>query len=851
MTSQKVEKQKHNKISQGLYYREKYRGLVGVRSKLPVKDSAALSSVYTPGVGEVCLEVQKTPELDHKLTCRGNTIGIISDGSAVFGLGNVGPEAALPALEVKSVFHKTLAGVDAYPMPVKTQDVNEIARVMKLIEPTFGAFHIEDIESPKCFELEEKLKETLSIPFLHVDKEGAAVSILAAIINASKLTEKKLKKLSVVIAGAGTAGISTAKLLVKAGIKNVILCDTKGAIYAGRKDNMNAIKAKIADITNKDKKKGNLEKVIKNADVLIGLSKSGEISKKMIKSMGKKPVILSLSVPEPEIKYNEAIKAGAYIVATGRSDSPNQLSSAIAAPGIFRAVLDVQAPKITDEMLIAAAKGMAQVIDEKDLTPENILPKVLDFRTAPAIAEAVAKEAIKSGQAIRDMSPEKIKQRTLEYIYEAENAFIEEPCEKELADDTSIGDKSILMHKRHNGVIEIKPKVPIKDHFIYDLLYGSPSAIEPCKIISKDKEKIYDYTCKNNMIAVLTDGTAVLGLGDIGATSGLPVMEGKCVLFKILGGVEGFPICVSSKEVEDIVWVTNQISTVFGGINLEDISAPRCFEIEENLKQISDIFIFHDDQHGTAVVTLAGIINALRITGKEKEHVKVVMNGAGAGAIAVAQLLLTYGIKNITICDSKGAIFKGRSYGMNPYKDKMAEITNHDCIEGSLADVIQGADVFIGLSVGNVLSQDMIRSMNPEPIIFALANPYPEIMPDKAYEAGAKIVATGRSDFPNQVNNSIAFPGIFRGSLDTQSKYVTNEMKVAAALALAELIRPEDLNQNNILPSGLDLRAPVAVSEAVAKCALEQKVARKTVDPAKVSKNLQEHLNEYTELRSV
>jgi malate dehydrogenase (oxaloacetate-decarboxylating) len=839
------------KIDTAIKYREKYRGLIGVKSKLPVKDSAALSSVYTPGVGEVCLEVQKDLVSSYDYTCRGNSIAIISDGSAVYGMGDLGPYAVLPALEAKSVFHKTFAGIDAYPIPINTKDVDEIVKVIKLLQPTFGAFHLEDIASPKCYEIENKLKEALEIPFLHVDQEGAGVAVLAAIMNACKLTNRNLTKTRVVIAGAGSAGISTAKLLSKAGIENVILCDSRGAIFEGRSEGMNWIKTEVSKITNPNKVQGSLSDVIKGADILVGLSKGGVLTSEMIASMAQDPIVLCLSLPQPEMMYADAIAAGAKIAATGRSDSPNQLSSAIAAPGIFRAVLDVRAEKITDDMLIAAACAMAGLIEEDELNTTNILPKVLDYRTAPAIARAVAEAATKAGLARKEVHPDYIEERTLQYIYEGENAWIGPPTDIETSDTATIGEKSIAMHKRHQGVIEIKSKVPIKDNYIYDALYAAPAATEPCKIISENKTKVYDLTCKNNMIAVVTDGTAVLGLGDIGATAGLPVMEGKCVLFKMLGGVEALPICVDTKDIDEIVWLVTMIEPVFGGINLEDIGAPRCFDIESKLKKTVDIPIFHDDQHGTAVVTLAGIINALKYTGKEKDKVKVVMNGAGAGSLAVAQLLLADGIKNIIICDTKGAIYKGRPEGMNPYKDKIADLTNLDKVKGSLEDVLKGTDVFIGLSKGNLVTEEMVKSMNTDPIIFALANPYPEIMPDKAYKAGAKLVATGRSDFPNQVNNSIAFPGIFRGTLDVRATEITDQMKVAAAYALANLIKPEDLSKNNIIPNGLDLKAPVAVAEAVARTAIETGIARLKVDPKKVRDNIQDYLYEFGELRSV
>ena len=849
-----MEKTMEKKLSKkeiGLNYRRKYRGLVGVKSKLPVKDSAALSSVYTPGVGEVCLEIGDNVDKSYELTCRSNTIAIISDGSFFPGLGNVGAEGILPLLENKSILHKTLTGIDAYPIPVNTTEIPDIVRLVSLIKDSFGAYCFENISIPKCFELEVECKKTLNLPFLCINRDGSGVALLAALVNSTKLLNKQIQNLKVVISDIDVAGVQTARLLSKAQVKNVIACDKNGAIYEGRSGDMPEYKKELAQLTNPEKIKGSLEEVIKNADVFINFSALKEISSQLISSMASDPIIFSIANPGEEISYNKTIKAGAAIVATSAPDRLNHINVSIPTTGIFRGVLDVRAKEITDEMLIAAAYAITELVEEDELSHEYIMPKALDFRVAPKIAGAVASAAINAGIASIEADPQEIEQRTMDFVYEGTNAIFDPPTKSELDDKTPIGDKSILMHKRHKGVIEIKSKVPMKDNYIYKLLYDDSAALEPCKQIKESKDKAYDYTCKSNMIAVVTNGTAVLGLGDIGSMAGLPVMEGKCVLFKMLGGVEAIPICVNSKDIDEIVWVTNQISPVLGGVNLEDITAPSCFEIEEKLKQQSDILIFHDDQHGTAVVTLAGIINALKITKKDKEKVRVVMNGAGAGALAVTDLLLSYGIKNIVICDTKGAIYKGRPVGMNKYKDQMADLTNFDNVQGSLSDVLKGSDVFIGLSVGNVLSKEMVKSMNKDPIIFALANPYPEIMPNDAYEAGAKIVATGRSDFPNQVNNSIAFPGIFRGALDVRAKEISKEMKLAAAIALAGLIKPENMTKNNILPSGLDLRAPIAVSEAVAKTAIETGIARLEVNPEKIKRNLQEHLNEYVELRSV
>lgn len=846
--TQKKSESKKQEVA--LTYRKKFRGLIGVKSKLPVKDSAALSSVYTPGVGEVCLEVQKDLKTSYDYTCRSNTIAIISDGSSYPGMNNVGPYAVLPSLENKSVFHKTFAGIDAYPIPLETQDVDEIVKLIKLVESSFGGFHLEDIAAPKCFEIEKKLNESLSVPFLHVDKEGSGVGILAAIINSSKVLKKEMKSLNVVIAGAGNAAIRTAKMLKLAGIDKVILCDRQGTLHPGRQENMNWAKEEVAKITNPKNIQGKLEEVIKGADVFIGLSTQGVLTREMVESMARDPIVFCLALPKPEMTYNEAVMSGATIICTSLANTPNQINASIVAPGLFRGALDVRASKINEEMLVAAAYAMADVLHDDELSVDKVIPEILDFRISPAIAKAAAEAAIKTGVARMDVDPEVIYSKTLEYVYEGDNATLDPPSKEEFSEDSSIGDKSILMHKRHHGVIEVKAKIPIKDNYIYEVLYSNTAADEPCRLIKEDKDRVYDLTCKNNMIAIVTNGTAVLGLGNIGALAGLPVMEGKAVLFKILGGVEAFPICIESEDIDEIIWATKMMAPVFGGVNLEDIGAPSCFEIEEKLKETTDIIIFHDDQHGTAVVVLAGLINALKFTQKEKDHVKVVVNGAGASALAVSKLLLAYGLKNLTICDTKGAIFKGRTYGMNPYKDAIAENTNPDRVEGKLEDVLKGSDIFIGLSKGNLLTKEMIKTMNPDPIIFALANPYPEIMPKDAYEAGAKIVATGRSDLPNQVNNSIAFPGIFRGALDVKAKAITNDMKIAAAYALSNLIKAEDLSKTNIIPNGLDLRAPVAVAEAVAQSAIDTGIARKIVHPRKIARNLQEHLNEYVELRA-
>lgn len=385
--------------------------------------------------------------------------------------------------------------------------------------------------------------------------------------------------------------------------------------------------------------------------------------------------------------------------------------------------------------------------------------------------------------------------------------------------------ESLKLHEQWKGKIEVVETVPVKSKEDLALAY-TPGVAEPCLAIQKDVNKSYDLTRRHNMCLVVTDGSAVLGLGNIGPEAGMPVMEGKCVLFKAFGGVDAFPMCIKSQDVDTIVETIYQVSGSFGGVNLEDISAPRCFEIEKRLKEKCDIPIFHDDQHGTAIITLAGLMNALKVTGKELDKVKIVMNGAGAAAIAIAKLLLTSGAKDVTMCDRIGAIYEGREAGMNPVKEEMAKITNLRKEQGSLADIVKGADVFIGVSAPKALTVDMVKTMNQDAIVFACANPTPEIFPDEAKAGGAKVVATGRSDFPNQINNVLAFPGIFRGAFDVRARDINDEMKIAAAKALAGLISEEELNADYIIPAAFDERVGGTVAKAVAEAARKSGVAR-------------------------
>ncbi len=386
-------------------------------------------------------------------------------------------------------------------------------------------------------------------------------------------------------------------------------------------------------------------------------------------------------------------------------------------------------------------------------------------------------------------------------------------------------EESLKLHYEKKGKIEVITTVPVENEVDLSLAY-TPGVAQPCLEIKDNVDLSYELTRRWNMCLVVTDGTAVLGLGDIGPEAGMPVMEGKCVLFKAFGDVDAFPLCIKSKEVDDIVNTIYMISGSFGGVNLEDISAPRCFEIEKKLKEKCDIPIFHDDQHGTAVITLAGLINAMKFTGKKWEDCRIAVSGAGAAAITITKLLMSYGLGDAILCDSKGAIYEGRTEGMNPFKEEIARMTNKNKVKGTLADAMKGADIFLGVSAPGLVTKEMVESMNPDPIVFACANPTPEIYPDEAKAGGAAVIATGRSDFPNQINNVLAFPGIFRGTFDVRARDINEEMKIAAANAIAGVISDEELRADYIIPKAFDPRVKDAVAAAVAKAARDSGVAR-------------------------
>ena len=823
-----------------LQSRKRHRGVIGIESKVPIRDRSVLSLVYTPGVAEPCLAIHKDPVTSFEYTCRGNTIAVVTDGSKVLSLGNRGPHAALPIMEGNAVLFKTFAGVDAFPICLDTQDTDEIVRTVSLLAPTFGAICLEDIAAPRCFTVEERLERATDIPVFHTDQHAAAIEVLAALMNAGKLVGKALPIMRVVINGAGAAGIATARLLLKVGVKDVVLCDRAGAIYKYRPTRMNWVKAEMALCTNREGRQGALPTLLAGADVFVGFSSGGALSGEAIAGMARDAIVLALALPEPEIRPELAKRNGAAIVATGRADLPNGVNTAMVVPGVFRGLLDVAARGVNDEMKIAAAEALAGCLPEGELRTDRILPSLMDFRVAPAIATAVAKAAIKTGRARKQVDPEHIRERTLRYVYEGRFPIPPDRSGR----SATVAQQSLDLHARYGGILEIKPKIPVKDLTVLSSFYVSPGPAQPAEEISKDPLKVYDYTAKGNLVAVVTDGSAVLGLGDLGPRAALPVMEGKAVLFHFYAGIEAFPICLGTQDPDEIITAIKHLAPTFGGINLEDIAAPRCFEIERRLRAVLDIPVFHDDQHGTAVVVLAGILNAMRLLRRRLEDAKIVICGAGAAGTAIARLLLRRGARDMILTDVHGIVYEGREVGMNPTLAELAAQTNQGRLTGQLDDALPGRDVFIGVSAGGVLKPELLKKMAPEPVIFALANPVPEIMPKEALAAGARIVATGRSDFPNQINNSLVFPGLFRGALDVRATTITFEMEQAAAQALADVIPEGDLRPDYIIPDAFDFRVPPAVAAAVAKSAMETGVARIQRDPDAIARDTRAFLYE-------
>jgi malate dehydrogenase (oxaloacetate-decarboxylating) len=828
---------------EGLDYRRRYRGLIGVHSKVPIRDRAILSLIYTPGVAEACLAISQDSLASYDLTCRGNTVAILTDGSDLFGREGGPPEAAIPIEEGKSVIFKTFAGIDAFPICLATRDPGEIVEVGNAITPTFGAICLDDISAPRAFTIADHLEKAAEIPVFSNQHHGTAVLVLGGLLNALKVVKKQLEDVSVVISGAGIAGIGVARLLTRAGVKRLVVCDRAGAIYKYRPERMNWAKSYVAKETNQEGRRGSLQSMLRGADVFIGLSTGNIVTDDMIRTMANDPIVFALAVPEPEIDPAAARAGGARVVATGRSDYANAMDISLVFPGVFRGLLDSRARNIRLRTLIYAAHALAEMVRPDELHADHIVPSLFDFRVAPAIAAAVVEAALEAGEAGRQVSPSEVAENTRRYVYEGR---LRPPTPRVPGEHKTFREEAIELRRRHGGVLEIHSKIPIRDHHILNLMYVPPAALAPAHAIRDDPSQVTELTSKGNLVAIVTDGSAVLGLGDIGPQAALPVMEGKAVLFQSLAGVEAFPICLAARDPDEIVRIVHAISPSFGGINLEDIAAPRCFEIERKLRDRLDMPVFHDDQHGTAIIVGAALINAIKLRGCSFPDTRITINGGGAAGIAVAKLLLALGAGEIVVCDTAGAIYEGRAERMDFSKAEIAAMTNQQKRKGSLAEVIAGTDVFIGLSVGGALTTEMVRSMAPNPIVFALANPVPEIAPDLAREAGALTVATGRSDYPNQVNNSLAFPGVFRGALDVKARTVNDEMKIAAAHAIADLVAHDELGPDRLIPDALDLRVSPRVAAAVAGAAIATGVAQLPLDPREVESRCRDLVYEGT-----
>jgi malate dehydrogenase (oxaloacetate-decarboxylating) len=832
-----------NGTDEGLEYRRRYRGLIGVASKVPIRDRAILSLIYTPGVAEACLAIREDPLESFDLTCRGNTVAILTDGSDLFGREGGPPESAIPIAEGKSVIFKTFAGIDAFPICLDTRDPGEIIEVGNAMTPTFGAICIDDISTPRAFTIADHLEKAADIPVFSNQHHGTAVLVLGGLINAAKVVGKELKDLKVVISGAGIAGIGVARLLVRAGISNPVVCDSAGAIYRYRPERMNWAKSYVAKETNLEARRGSLADMLRDADALVGLSTGGIVTEEMVSSMARDPIIFALAVPTPEIDPSEARAGGAKVVATGRSDFANTMDISLVFPGVFRGLLDCRARNMRLRTLIYAAQALSEMVRPDEMHADHIVPQIFDFRVAPAVAAAVVRATVEAGEAGRDVSPEEVAENTRRFVYEGRRR---NNSVANHGESRTFQSEAIDLRRRHGGVLEIHNKIPIRDHHILNLIYVPPAALKPAAVIRDDPSQVTELTSKGNLVAIVTDGSAVLGLGDIGPQAALPVMEGKAVLFRSLAGVEAFPICLAARDPDDIVRHVTAIAPSFGGINLEDISAPRCFEIEKKLRASLDMPVFHDDQHGTAIIVGAALINAAKLRGSALSDLRVTINGGGAAGVAVFKSLLHLGVRHIVVCDTAGAIYEGRTERMDFSKLEIAAMTNQERLKGPLNEVIKGSDVFIGLSAAGALTPEMIRSMAANPIVFALANPVPEILPDLARQAGAFAIATGRSDYPNQVNNSLAFPGVFRGALDVRAREVNDEMKMAAAHAIADLVSPHELNAEMLIPDSLDLRVAPRVAAAVAGAAIATGVALDPIDPAGIESRCRDIVYEFT-----
>jgi malate dehydrogenase (oxaloacetate-decarboxylating) len=821
------------------------RGLLSIRSKIAVRDEYMMNLVYGPAVTTACQEIQDNPAAAYSLTIRGNAVAIVSDGSSVLSYGDAGPAAALPVMEGKAILCKALGGLDAFPLCVDERDPQRLARILQRLTPTFGAFAIEDIASPRSFELQEILEglsdADLPIPYFFNDMQGACAIVLAALRNAGKLVEKDFASLKAVITGAGGAGLSVARFLRRAGLHDITLCDRHGIVHPGRSEGMNRFKESAAQLFSRGGRSGSVADALRGADVLVGLSAARTVTPEMIRSMAPKAIVLALATPEPEITPEEAREAGAAVVLTGGANYRHGLNVALAFPGVLRGVMDARATRVYDEMLIAAADAIASLVPEKEIAPDRIIPRVLDLRVGPAVARAVANAAIALGVAAEDVHPDEVGEQARRLVYEGDTALADSAARPaDRGTPRSSGEEALELRRRYRGLLAVSAKVPLKDELTLGVI-ATPGVAAPVREIVGDPMCVWDYTTKGNLVAVVTDGSAVLSLGRVGPLAALPAIEGKCVLLKTLAGIEAMPIAIEAPEPFDVVGVVRALAPSLGGVLLEGVATHAGFEIERLLRQSVEIPVFHDAQHGTAVVVLAALLNAARLTGRDLDEVKVAIAGAGAGGAAVARLLMAAGVEDVVLCDARGVLYEGRP-GMNPEKQELARLTNRLEVRGTLADAVRGRELFVGVSTGGLLTADMVRAMADRAIVFALADPVPEIAPEAAIAGGAAIVGTSRADRPNQLSNILAFPGILRGALDVAARDIDDGMKIAAAHALADLIPDYELTPSSILPRPIEFQGVPEVAEAVARAAQKSGLARRRVDPRSVLERTRDYL---------
>ncbi len=802
--------------SEILNHFRKNRGLLGIRSKLPVRDEYMLSLLYTPGVAEPCRHINKDTSLALTYTIKGNTVALLSDCSdAMFK--RFGPHGLIPFLESHALICRELAAINAYPLTLDIDSDDVFVETAVNLEPGIFGIAVDYCEFPRVLDLLERIQSQVDVPVINIAGEVTAALLLTGFYNASRLLKKKPEEMEILLYGLNSATHALANLAQQSSFSNLRLVDPDG------------IGSSLKIESERTVPEGVQPHIVVNA--------CEEVPSNLLSSLQRQNFVFDLSSQD----HRSESVCHYYHFWNREVLSFHPL---LIFPGLFRGMMDCCLAEIPPHFFVKIAENVARLQDDAGLKEGQIFPDPLDLKIAPTVARTVTQLA-KDAYPDRDFpAPETIYQRAFEKIYTGErphagSAYLKRSKRKKSSE--SLAKESLELHEQFRGAIEVVAKLPLRDEFMLKII-SPPQVQVPAEEILQDPLKVFEYSSKSNLVAVVTDGSAVLGLGNIGAEAALPVMEGKCLLLKTLAGVEGIPLCLRSQDPDVIVRAVAAFRPVLGGVNLEDISAPRCFQIEDQLREITDIPIFHDDQHGTAVVVLAGILNGARNFDLKLGDLDIVINGAGASAIAVTKLLLKVGVGEVILCDTRGAIYEGRSEGMNDMKEKMSRITNRSKRKGGLKEVIQGTKVFLGLSVPDVLNQEMIRTMAKDPLIYALANPNPEIMPDEAQAAGAGLVATGRSDFKNQINNSLAFPGIFRGALDVRAKNINDEMKIAAARAIASLVSDRELRPDYIIPPALDSRVPPQVAAAVAKAALETGQARVLVDPRVIRENTREFL---------